>query len=66
MTATTRTAARSCSKLGLKYCYSYREQWQPKDIPVVFRLYQRNFTAPPDFVYRAYWERSAAHMIEAL
>lgn len=27
-------------KLGMVYQYSYEEQWQPKDIPVLFRLYQ--------------------------
>ena len=27
-------------KLGMVYQYSYEEQWQPKDIRVVFRLYQ--------------------------
>lgn len=30
-------------RLGMKYCYSYREQWQPKNISVVFRMYQLNF-----------------------
>ena len=25
-------------KLGMAYCYSYQEQWQPKGFPVVFRL----------------------------
>ncbi len=28
--------------LGMVYQYSYEEQWQPKDIPVVFRMYQLN------------------------
>ena len=27
-------------KVGMEYCYSYEEQWQPKDFPVVFRMYQ--------------------------
>jgi RimJ/RimL family protein N-acetyltransferase len=31
-------------KLGMTYKYSYVEQWQPKDIPVTFRLYQLNFS----------------------
>ena len=26
--------------IGMRYCYSYQEQWQPKDILVTFRLYQ--------------------------
>lgn len=30
-------------KVGMKYCYSYEEQWQPKDISVIFRMYQLNF-----------------------
>lgn len=39
-------------KLGMKYCYSYEEQWQPKDFLVIFRMYQLNFTADDDFVYK--------------
>lgn len=27
-------------KLGMTYRYSYKEQWQPKDIMVTFRMYQ--------------------------
>ena len=27
-------------RLGMSYCYSYRELWQPKNIPVAFRMYQ--------------------------
>mgnify|MGYP000799380588 FL=1 len=23
-------------KIGMKYCYSYEEQWQPKNFPVIF------------------------------
>ena len=42
-------------KLGMKYCYSYEEQWQPKDFLVIFRMYQLNFTADDDFVYKKYW-----------
>ncbi len=30
-------------KLGMTYRYSYKEQWQPKNIPVVFRMYQLDF-----------------------
>lgn len=39
-------------KLGMKYCYSYEEQWQPKDFPVIFRMYQLNFDGNTDFVYK--------------
>lgn len=34
-------------KCGMTYRYSYHEQWQPKDIPVVFRMYQIDFADPP-------------------
>lgn len=30
-------------KIGMTYRYSYKEQWQPKNIPVIFRMYQLNF-----------------------
>lgn len=53
-------------KLGLTYRYSCVEQWQPKDFPVVFRMYQRNFSVPQDFTFKKYWEQSTEHMIEAL
>ena len=29
--------------IGMKYMYSYTEQWMPKNIDVVFRMYQLNF-----------------------
>lgn len=29
-------------KLGMTYRYSYKEQWKPKNIPVIFRMYQLN------------------------
>ena len=53
-------------KLGLTYRYSYVEQWQPKDFPVVFRMYQRNFSVAQDFTFKKYWDQSTEHMIEAL
>ena len=53
-------------KLGMKYCYSYEEQWQPKDILVIFRMYQLNFYGTVDFVYKKYWDHSEDHVIEEL
>lgn len=53
-------------KLGMKYCYSYEEQWQPKDFPVIFRMYQLNFNGNTDFVYQKYWNESEKHFIEEL
>lgn len=53
-------------KLGMKYCYSYEEQWQPKDFLVIFRMYQLNFNGNTDFVYQKYWNESEKHFIEEL
>lgn len=51
--------------VGMEYRYSYEEQWQPKGIPVVFRMYQLNFDGS-GFVYNKYWEESSAHFVEKL
>lgn len=51
-------------KVGMSYCYSYEEQWQPKNFPVIFRMYQLNFKVPSDFVYMRYWELNEKHFIE--
>lgn len=50
-------------RLGMIYQYSYIEQWQPKNIPVTFRMYQLNFE-PIKFVYKKYWNNSEKHFIE--
>lgn len=51
--------------LGMTYCYSYEEQWQPKDFLVVFRMYQLNLDGQKDRVYKKYWENSQVHFVEA-
>lgn len=51
--------------IGMKYCYSYEEQWQPKNFPVIFRMYQLNFD-DDQFVYKKYWNESFNHFIELL
>lgn len=51
-------------RLGMRYAYSYVEQWQPKNIRVTFRLYQLNMDGEQDRVYRAYWETYPEHFIE--
>lgn len=56
-------SGRVMEKIGMKYRYSYREQWQPKNIPVIFRMYQINLDGRDDRVYRAYWERYPEHFI---
>lgn len=51
-------------QLGMKYQYSYQEQWQPKDILVTFRMYQLNFDGQNDRVYDKYWNTYTSHFIE--
>ena len=53
-------------QIGMKYCYSYEEQWQPKDFPVIFRMYQLNFDGNEEFVYKKYWNVSDNHFIEQI
>ena len=51
-------------QVGMKYQYSYEEQWQPKDILVTFRMYQLNLDGSEDRVYQKYWNESAVHFVE--
>ena len=51
--------------VGMKYQYSYEEQWQPKNILVTFRMYQLNPDGEKDRVYKKYWDSSDVHFIEA-
>ena len=55
-------SGRVMQKLGMRYCYTYREQWQPKNFSVDFRLYQMNFTCPEKWVFSRYWEQSEVHL----
>ena len=57
-------SGRVMQKLGMRYCYSYWEQWQPKNFPVLFRMYQLNLDGQTERVYRGYWERSAMRFVE--
>ena len=50
-------------KLGMKYMYSYEEQWQPKNILVTFRMYQLNLDGNDSRIYRKYWNNSVVHFI---
>lgn len=52
-------------QLGMHYQYSYEEQWQPKDIPVIFRLYQLNLDGQENRVYMEYWNQSSIRFKEA-
>lgn len=51
-------------KVGMKYCYSYEEYWQPKNFPVIFRMYQLNFDGNTNFVYRKYWNEANNKFVE--
>lgn len=51
--------------LGLKYQYTYEELWQPKNMPVVFRMYQLNLDGQTDRQYKKYWEAHDHHFIES-
>lgn len=51
-------------KVGMKYCYSYNEQWQPKDFLVTFRMYQLNLDGQEDRVYDKYRKLYNMHFVE--
>lgn len=51
-------------RLGMRYQYSYEEQWQPKNLLVTFRLYQLNLDGNDSRVYKKYWNYSAVHFVE--
>jgi RimJ/RimL family protein N-acetyltransferase len=52
--------------LGMAYHYTYEELWQPKNITVLFRMYQLNFDGRNERVYWKYWDESTAHFVEGI
>lgn len=52
-------------RLGMRYCYSYEEQWMPKNILVTFRMYQLNLDGNTQRVYKKYWENAQTRFIES-
>lgn len=58
-------SGRVMQRLGMRYQYSYEEQWQPKNRLVLFRMYQLDFDGTGGRVFRRYWERSAVHFVES-
>lgn len=52
-------------KIGMTYQYSYEEQWQPKDVLVTFRMYQKNFDEQNRSVYNGY-KNCYPHFVEEL
>lgn len=53
-------------KLGMTYRYSYEEDWQPKNFPVTFRMYQLNLAAESGYTYMEYWNNHEKHFVENL
>ena len=53
-------------QVGMKYCYSYEEQWQPKGFPVTFRMYQLNLDGNGERVFKKYWNQYKNHFIEKI
>ena len=57
-------SGRVMQKLGMRYQYSYEEQWQPKNILVTFRMYQLNLDGKNERIYQEYWNRSSVRFRE--
>ena len=57
-------SGRVMKNVGMKYRYSYEEQWQPKNMLVTFRMYQLNLDGDESRVYGKYWDTSSVHFIE--
>ena len=51
-------------RIGMSYRYSYKELWQPKNFPVIFRMYQLNLDGEQDRVYRKYRDLYDEHFVE--
>lgn len=51
-------------RLGMQYQYTYLEQWQPKNIPVHFRLYLLNRDGNDQRQFLKYWQQYPTHTIE--
>ena len=43
-------------KIGMHYCYSYKEVVMPKNIPVIFRMYQLNLDGKAR-IFQKYWHK---------
>lgn len=51
-------------RLGMTYQYTYLEQWQPKNIPVYFRLYLLNRDGNNTRRFDKYWRMHPIHVVE--
>ena len=57
-------SGRVMRRLGMRCCCTYLAQWQPKDIPVHFRMYQLNPDGNKARVYRKYRDMYPVHFVE--
>lgn len=55
-------SGRVMERCGMTYRYTYRERWQPKDIDVVFKLYQIDFAQDAP-TYPGYWGCYPQHWV---
>ena len=51
-------------QIGMKYCYSYEELWQPKNFLVTFRMFQLNLDGQEDRIYTKYRDLYDIHFVE--
>ena len=56
-------SGRVMQALGMTYRYTYREQWQPKNVSVLFRLYQLDLNGSHE-TYQGYAEKYPEHFVE--
>lgn len=51
-------------QIGMEYRYSYEEYWKPKNLLVIFRMFQLNLDGEKERVYKKYWNLYNTHFIE--
>ena len=56
-------SGRVMQALGMKYKYSYKEQWMPKNILVTYRMYQMDLNGSHE-TYMGYWDKYPEHFVE--
>lgn len=51
-------SGRVMEKIGMKYCYTYKKFWRPKNIEAYFKMYQLNLNDSNAPIYKKYWNES--------
>lgn len=57
------SSGRIMQNIGMTYCYSFQEQWQPKNKLVIFKMYQLNLDGQNHNIYKKYWNNSIIHFV---